>query len=64
MDFKNWMENNSLTDGQWHKLEGMGYSVEIKQYSNKGPLFVILDHQGQEVGRAYFNFFGNKWNIT
>ena len=64
MSFKNWMENTEIRSGLWQKLTGAGYSVEISQYSNKGPMFVIKNTEGQEVGRGYFDLFSNTWKTS
>ena len=61
MEFKNWMEN--LRSGEWQTFQGMGYTVEITQFSNKGPLFIIKQ-QGQEVGRGYFDLLTMKWKLS
>jgi hypothetical protein len=38
-------------------------NVEVMQYSNKGPLFIIKDKiTGDEVARAWFDFQTSKWN--
>lgn len=62
MKFKHWIENteNSLRAGEWHTLNGVGYTVQVSQYSNKGPVFII-NQQNQEVGRAYFDLFSMSW---
>jgi hypothetical protein len=60
MNFKNWMENN-IKQGEWISFVGTGYTVDLTQYSNKGPMFVVKDHQGKEVGRTHFDMFSNKW---
>jgi len=44
-------------------IQMSGYIVEIMQYSNKGPLFIIKDKVGgKEVARAWFNFQTDEWN--
>jgi len=60
MNFKNWMEN-TINQGEWHTFNGTGYSVKMSQHSNKGPIFIIDDHQGKEIGRAYFDVAVLKW---
>lgn len=38
-------------------------NVEVMQYSNKGPLFIIKDKiTGDEAARAWFDFQTSKWN--
>jgi len=63
MSFKNWLENN-LREGQWQTFQGMGYSVDMTQYSNKGPMFIVKDPKGQELGRTHFNLFSMSWKSS
>ncbi len=60
MGFRNWFENG-LRTGAWQQFEGIGYSVQITQYSNKGPMFIINDPKGQEISRAFFDMFKMSW---
>ena len=60
MGFRNWFENG-LRTGEWQRFEGTGYSVQITQYSNKGPMFIINDPKGQEISRAFFDMFKMSW---
>ena len=63
MSFKNWLENN-LREGQWQTFQGMGYSVDMTQYSNKGPMFIVKDSEGKELGRTHFNLFSMSWKSS
>ena len=50
-----------LQNGVWHQFAGPGYKLELTQFSNKGPLIVVKDSTGREIGRARFSLDGMKW---
>jgi hypothetical protein len=50
---------------QWlRRINCNGHCLSTYWYSNKGPLVIIADGGGQEIGRAYFDFVGGCcWQI-
>jgi len=58
------MAANRLINGHWLSLSGSGYTVDVTHYSNKGPLFVIRDSGGEEVGRGWFDLSTGEWHIS
>lgn len=62
MEFKQYLE--SVIGNNWLELQGMGYTLQIKQYSNKGPLIIVQDPDGKELGRTRFDLFTNRWTTN
>ena len=61
--FEEWAEG-TLRNGEMQVYQGTGYVVQITQYSNKGPLFIVQDPAGQEISRARFDLFTREWKTS
>ena len=60
--WKQYLESaGTLRAGSWIDLDGVGYTLQVSQYSNKGPMIVVNGPDGGELGRARFNLFNNQW---
>ena len=54
----------ALNGNAWLAVQGQGYQLQIQQYSNKGPLFVVQDAAGNELGRARFDLATGQWQTS
>lgn len=50
-----------MPPGQWVIVQADGYQLDISQYSNKGPMMIVRDQQGEEIGRAWLDLLTGKW---
>ncbi|HEY9775845.1 MAG TPA: hypothetical protein V6C81_18935 [Planktothrix sp.] len=48
----------------WHTLTGSNYQLQLTQFSNKGPLFIINDLSGNEKARGWADLLTGSWKLT
>ena len=44
-------------------LQGQGYTIEVSELANKGPLISVRDAAGKKVGITLFELFAGKWTF-